>query len=90
MIDSLDLYADSDDDLSKYILQWVKEGKVLSFDVIKKRYGKRLKGRLIDLEVEREKGRIIYELELMRADSVIYEIKIDAKTGEWLNEEKEH
>ena len=38
MIDSLDLYADSDDDLSKYILQWVKEGKVLSFDVIKKRY----------------------------------------------------
>ena len=84
------LYADSKDDLSKNVLKWVKEGKVLSFDTIKKRYKKRLKGRLLDLEVEKEKGRIIYELELMRADSVVYEIKIDAQTGEWLEEEIEH
>lgn len=87
---SVPLSADKNNDLSKHVLQWVKEGKVLSFDTIKKRYKKRLKGRLLDLEVEKEKGRIIYELELLRADSVVYEIKIDAKTGEWLEEEKEH
>ncbi|MCP4411222.1 MAG: peptidase M4 [Gammaproteobacteria bacterium] len=89
-IDGIELYADSKDDLSKYVLKWVKEGKVLSFEEIKKRYKKRLKGKLLDLEVEKEKGRIIYELELMREDSVVYEIKIDAQTAEWLKEEKEH
>ena len=41
------------DDLSKHVLQWVKEGKVLSFEMLKKRYKKRLKGRLLDLEVEK-------------------------------------
>ncbi|MCP4272968.1 MAG: peptidase M4 [Gammaproteobacteria bacterium] len=90
MTDGLELYADSKDDLSKHVLKWVKEGKVLSYDAIKKRYKKRLKGKLLDLEVEKEKGRIIYELELLREDSVVYEIKIDAQTGEWLKEEKEH
>ena len=90
MTNSVTLYADKKDDLSKHVLQWVKEGKVLSFETLKKRYKKRLKGRLLDLEVENEKDRIIYELELLRADSVVYEIKIDAQTGEWLKEEKEH
>ncbi len=87
---SLPLYADDKDDLSKHVLQWVKEGKVLSYATLKKRYKKRLAGRLLDLEVEKNKGRIIYELELLRADSVVYEIKIDAQTGEWLEEEVEH
>ena len=87
---SVSLYADKSDDLSKHVLQWVKEGKVISYNSLKKRYKDRLKGRLLDLEVEKKKGRIIYELELLRADSVVYEIKIDAQTGEWLKEEKEH
>ena len=50
----------------------------------------RLEGRLLDLEIEEEGGRIIYELEILRADSIVYEIKIDAQTGEWLTEEIEH
>jgi len=89
-ISSLPLYADDSDDLSKNVLQWVKDGKVLSFDALKKRYKKRLEGRLLDLEVEMKKGRIIYELELMRDDAVVYEIKIDAQSGEWLEEEVDH
>lgn len=83
------LYADDHNDLSEHVLQWVKEGKVLSFEIIQERYKERLQGRLLDLEVEREHGRIIYELEIMRKDSVVYEIKIDAQSGEWLDEERE-
>nr|WP_307955374.1 PepSY domain-containing protein [Shewanella putrefaciens] len=50
------------------------------------RYESRLQGRLLDLEVEQKHGRIIYELEILRDDGIVYEIKIDAKTGEWLKE----
>jgi hypothetical protein len=75
-----------DDDLSSKVVEWVKEGKVLPFDTIMQRYESRLKGRLLDLEVEQKHGRIIYELEILRDDGIVYEIKIDAKTGEWLKE----
>ncbi|MBB1317577.1 PepSY domain-containing protein [Shewanella sp. SR43-4] len=75
-----------DDDLSSKVVEWVKEGKVLSFDSIMQRYESRLNGRLLDLEVEQKHGRIIYELEILRDDGIVYEIKIDAKTGEWLKE----
>jgi len=88
--DSALLFADDSDDLADHVLQWVKEGKVIPFETLMRRYGKRLDGRLLDLEVERENGRIIYEMEIMRADSVVYEIKIDAQSGEWLTEEVEH
>ncbi|MFB2735935.1 PepSY domain-containing protein [Shewanella mangrovisoli] len=75
-----------DEDLSNKVVEWVKEGKVLPFDTIMQRYQSRLKGRLLDLEVEQKHGRIIYELEILRDDGVVYEIQIDAKTGEWLKE----
>jgi len=75
-----------DDDLSNKVIEWVKEGKVLPFGTIMQRYQSRLKGRLLDLEVEQKHGRIIYELEILRDDGIVYEIKIDAKTGEWLKE----
>lgn len=84
------IYADNDEDLSNQVLKWVKEGKVIAFDVLMRRYRDRMKGRLLDLEVEREKGQIIYELEIMRPDGIVYEIKIDAQSGEWLGEEVEN
>ena len=90
MINSISLYADNRDDLSEQVLQLVKEGKVLPLETLMEKYKNRLQGRLLDVEVEQKKGRIIYELEIMRDDSIVYEIKIDAQTGEWLEEEAEH
>lgn len=89
MINSPALPADDRGDLSGQVLEWVKEGKVLSLDTLMARYPELQTGRLLDVEVEREHGRIIYELEIMRADSIVYEITIDAQTGEWLKEEIE-
>lgn len=90
MINNISLtHADDYDNLSSQVLQWVKEGKVIPFDSLMKRYQSRLNGRLLDLEVEREHGRIIYELEMIKADSIVYEIKIDAQSGKWLSEKVE-
>ena len=90
MINSISLYADNRDDLSDQILQLVKEGKLLSLESLMDKYEGRLQGRLLDVEVENKKGQIIYELVIMRDNSIVYEIKIDAQTGEWLEEEVEH
>lgn len=90
MTSSLPLSADDNDDQSDQVLQWLEEGKVLPFELLMKRHSHRLKGRLLDLEIEEENGRIIYELEILRADSIVYEIKIDAQSGKWLTEEIEH
>ncbi len=90
MTNVLPLMADPRNDLSTQVLQWVKDGRVKSLDTIMDKYKKRINGRLLDVEVEKENGRIIYELKVMRDDAVIVEIKIDASTGEWLEEEIEN
>lgn len=87
MTNSLPLHADGERDLSADVMRLVKEGKLLSSDAVLKRYEKELEGRLLDIKVEKDDGRILYEFEIMRADSVVYEIEIDAATGEWLEEE---
>ena len=89
-INSFPLAADHYEAQSDQVLQWLEEGKVLTFESLMKRHSKRLKGRLLDLEIEEEDGRIIYELEVLRDNSIVYEIKIDAQNGEWLTEEIEH
>jgi len=46
-------------------------------------------GRIIELDLEREDGRWIYELELISPDGRLYEMEIDAATGEILEIERE-
>ena len=48
-----------------------------------------MQGRLLDLEVEAEHGQIMYELEFLREDGHVVELKIDAATGRILEEEVE-
>ncbi len=81
--------ADDKDIQSNQVLQWLKQGKVLPLEEILQRHEKRIDGRLLDVEVEKEGSIIIYELKVLRKDSSIFEIKINAKTGQWLKEEIE-
>lgn len=46
-------------------------------------------GRVIELELERDDGRWIYEMELVTRDGRIYEMEIDAATGTVLEIERE-
>ena len=71
------------------IRQWVEEGRILPLQDLLKRHRARIEGELLDLEVEREHGRIVYELEVMDRKGRVREIYLDAATGEWLEEELE-
>jgi len=90
VINSAPLYAGRYHEQSDRALELLDAGKVLPLSAIRKRYTEKLKGRLLDVEIEEEGGRIIYELEILQADSIVYEIKIDAQNGEWLSEEVEN
>lgn len=67
----------------------VEAGEILPLEEILRRHQGRIHGRILDLEVEHEHGRVVYEIEYMGEDGVIHEAYIDAAEGTWLKEEIE-
>ena len=65
------------------------EGEIMSLEEIMKNVRKTYPGRILELELEDEKGRIIYELEILGNDSIVREICIDAKSGDLLSVEED-
>lgn len=78
------------DDISDLqVRKWVAAGKIMSFVDIYALNSSRLEGRLLDLEIEQEDERIIYEVEVLRDDGEVREFHIDATTGTVLKEERD-
>ncbi len=69
------------------VVPLVREGRIIPLEELLTRHRERLQGRLIDLELEHERGRLVYELELIDNQGVVREFLIDARTGQWLGEE---
>lgn len=77
--------ANADDD-SREVRRLVQEGKVMSLEALLGMHRNRLQGRILDLEMEEEHGRVIYEIKTLDTEGVVREVEIDAQTGEWLRE----
>lgn len=71
------------------VREWVEAGEVLPLEKLLARHRERIPGRLLDLEVEREHGRIVYKLEVVDKQGQVHEIYLDAQSGEWLGQELE-
>ncbi len=71
------------------IREFVKQGQLWSLESIMALYPEEQYGKLLDLEVEREDGTIVYELEFLRADGTVIELEIDASNGDLLEQEFE-
>jgi uncharacterized membrane protein YkoI len=46
-------------------------------------------GRILELELEREGGRYLYEIEILDEQGAVWEFKVDATTGEVVERELE-
>jgi uncharacterized membrane protein YkoI len=46
-------------------------------------------GRILELELEHEEGRYLYEIEILDEQGAVWEFKVDATTGEILERELE-
>ncbi len=59
-------------------------GDILSLEVILKNVRQIFPGKVLEVELEKEDGQIVYEIEILDGNGVIKEIYIDAKTGKLL------
>jgi uncharacterized membrane protein YkoI len=71
------------------IRELVRQGEILPLETILKRFPSNEYGKLLDLEVEREHGTVVYEIEFLRADGRIVEVEVDARNGTILEQEIE-
>lgn len=67
----------------------LEAGEILSLDKILKAAEAARRGRVIEIELDRDDGRWIYELELVSPEGHLYEMEIDAATGAILKTERE-
>ena len=80
--------ADRDDDHLE-ARRLVEGGTVQPLESILKRVRVHHPGRILEVELEGEGGRYIYEVELLDDSGQVWELKMDAVTGEMLEQERE-
>ena len=86
---SFSTLGDDSDFNAQQIRKMVSQGKILPLETILKINKPLIEGTLLDLEVESEHGKIIYELEFLKQNGDVVELIINAKTGELLDQEIE-
>lgn len=81
------VFADRDDqDRARLALE---AGEILPLSEILAAAEKARPGRVIEVDLERDDGRWIYELELVSPDGLVYEMEIDGASGAVLEIERE-
>ena len=79
----------SDDLDQAEIRELVRQGEIMPLETILAQLPAADFGKLIDLEVERENGVVVYEFEFLRTDGSIVEVEVDARNGKILEQEIE-
>ena len=84
---------DDDDDDDKYESPEMQK-KLAKKARISKKEAKRIAlervpGRVIESEIDKEKGRLVWEFEIKTRENKVFEVLVDAKTGEIVEVEEE-
>jgi len=64
-------------------------GKIMKLSLVLEKVHQVYPGRIIEVELEKENGILVYEIQIIDHQGVIWEISLNAKTGELLHKEKE-
>lgn len=70
-------------------LDAVRAGEIRPLGEIIRRVEREFGGRAIETELETDRGRWVYEIEILTADGRLFEIDVDAVTGETIEVEEE-
>jgi uncharacterized membrane protein YkoI len=66
-----------------------QSGAILPLETILESLNRVRPGRILELELEQEHGAYIYEIELLDPQGQVWELEIDATSGELLDAERE-
>lgn len=67
----------------------VEDGAIQPLETILKQVTERQPGRILEVELEREDGLYIYEIELLDNQGVVWEVEVNAQSGEIMKSEQE-
>jgi uncharacterized membrane protein YkoI len=70
--------------------QLIANGEILPLESILKNVRQTYPGKILEVELEKEHGKIIYEIEILDNNGTVIEVYIDATTGKLLSTEQEH
>lgn len=63
----------------------LESGQILSLEAILKNIKPKYPGKVLEVHLEKEHGGVVYEMEILGDDGVVYEIKVDARSGKILS-----
>lgn len=66
-----------------------ESGDIMPLEGLLKRVRQDYPGRVIEIELDEEDGRYVYELEIVDEDGIVWEIDLDARSGELLERERD-
>ena len=78
--------AEGDHDEARRLLE---SGDIMSLETILEKIRPQYPGEIIDVEIEKEAGLVVYELEIVGDDGIVHEIYIDARTGDILRSKRD-
>ena len=64
-------------------------GEILPLESILQRVKQHQTGRVLEVEFEEEHGQYIYEVEVLNSKGVVWELKLDARTGQIIERKQE-
>ncbi len=78
--------ADDDHERAKKLME---SGEIIPLENILKNARNVHPGKIIKVELETEKNKILYEIEILDKQGTVWELKFDAYSGKLLKKEKE-
>jgi uncharacterized membrane protein YkoI len=75
---------DDDDDNPALAAQLVQRGEILSLEQILQSLPPEHRGKMLKSELDHERNRYVYEVEIRDDRGIVWEMEFDAKTGELL------
>lgn len=78
-------YADDHDEA----YQLLRSGEILPLEKILQITRKQIQGRVLEVELEHEDDRLIYELEVLDGQGIVWELKVDATSGIIIEQEQD-
>ncbi|MEJ2141066.1 MAG: PepSY domain-containing protein [Gammaproteobacteria bacterium] len=78
--------ADSDYDRAQQLRQ---VGEILPLETILQKLHTSHPGKVLEVELENEHGQVIYEIEILDNKGKVRKVKVNAKTGELLQQKKD-
>lgn len=67
----------------------LEAGDILPLEQILERVRESYPGRLLEVELEKDDGKLIYEVELLDGEGRVWELELDAVSGEMMKEKQE-